>query len=309
MIQPYHSNGKLLLTGEYLVLKGAEALALPLQLGQSLSAIPIHEPGRLEWKSNYQDSTFFKAVFSGKNMQLVESTDGEMASYLRHLMQKVVNRVPSLLQKNGYQIETTLDFPLEWGLGSSSTLISNLAQWLQIDPFALNREITHGSGYDIACSRSNQPLLYQISEEGVRYRQVDLSPPFKDHIYFVFTGKKQRTKQEVKKFLSKQHTHNHLFKSIRDINKRIIDSKHLGDFQRALAEHERIVSRVLDVPPIQEQRFSDFTGTIKSLGAWGGDFILAAWPGPRSELDDYFTFHGMEPIFTWDEMIKYKQYA
>ena len=32
-----YSNGKLLITGEYLVLNGAEALALPLSCGQSLN--------------------------------------------------------------------------------------------------------------------------------------------------------------------------------------------------------------------------------------------------------------------------------
>ncbi len=309
MIQQYHSNGKLLLTGEYLVLKGAEALALPLQLGQSLRATPLREPGRLEWKSHYQGRTFFDAVFSGDSMQVVESTDGEMAGYLRHLMQRVVARVPSLLLQNGYLIETTMAFPLEWGLGSSSTLISNLAQWLQIDPFALNREITNGSGYDIACALSNQPLVYQISGDGPHYSRVDFAPPYKDHLYFIYTGKKQRSRQEVKKFLSKNHTHDHLFKSIRNINKQIINSRHIGEFQEALAEHERIVSRVLEVPPLQERLFSDFTGTIKSLGAWGGDFILAAWPGPVSELDDYFTSQGMGPIFTWDELIKNRQYA
>ena len=32
----YYSNGKLLITGEYLVLDGAEALALPTKFGQNL---------------------------------------------------------------------------------------------------------------------------------------------------------------------------------------------------------------------------------------------------------------------------------
>ena len=36
-MQKYYANGKLLLTGEYLVLDGALALALPTKLGQSLT--------------------------------------------------------------------------------------------------------------------------------------------------------------------------------------------------------------------------------------------------------------------------------
>jgi hypothetical protein len=34
--QTFYSNGKLLLTGEYVVLDGAEALALPTRFGQNL---------------------------------------------------------------------------------------------------------------------------------------------------------------------------------------------------------------------------------------------------------------------------------
>ena len=34
--QTFYSNGKLLITGEYVVLDGAKALALPTKFGQSL---------------------------------------------------------------------------------------------------------------------------------------------------------------------------------------------------------------------------------------------------------------------------------
>jgi mevalonate kinase len=36
MKQTFYSNGKLLITGEYLVLDGAKAFALPTKFGQSL---------------------------------------------------------------------------------------------------------------------------------------------------------------------------------------------------------------------------------------------------------------------------------
>ena len=40
--QTFYSNGKLLLTGEYLVLNGAVALAIPTKFGQTLT-IPASE--------------------------------------------------------------------------------------------------------------------------------------------------------------------------------------------------------------------------------------------------------------------------
>ena len=35
--------------------------------------------------------------------------------------------------KNGFKVTTKLDFPKNWGLGTSSTLINNIAQWAQVD--------------------------------------------------------------------------------------------------------------------------------------------------------------------------------
>ena len=46
MIQKFNSRGKFLLTGEYLVLKGASALALPLKLGQSLDVEELDSSNR-----------------------------------------------------------------------------------------------------------------------------------------------------------------------------------------------------------------------------------------------------------------------
>ena len=44
MDQKYYSNGKLLFTGEYVVLDGANALAFPTKFGQSMSVKKIKEP-------------------------------------------------------------------------------------------------------------------------------------------------------------------------------------------------------------------------------------------------------------------------
>jgi hypothetical protein len=45
---------------------------------------------------------------------------------------------PDLISNsNGYLIKTQLTFPKKWGLGTSSSLINNIAQWLQVDAFKL----------------------------------------------------------------------------------------------------------------------------------------------------------------------------
>ena len=51
-MKKFYANGKLLLTGEYLVMNGAKAVALPTNKGQSLSVKyrPSNNP-KLYWKS------------------------------------------------------------------------------------------------------------------------------------------------------------------------------------------------------------------------------------------------------------------
>ena len=46
----FYSNGKLLLTGEYVVLDGANALAVPTKYGQNLVVEIINKP-YIIWKS------------------------------------------------------------------------------------------------------------------------------------------------------------------------------------------------------------------------------------------------------------------
>ena len=52
MNHEFRSNGKFMLTGEYLVLKGATALALPLKLGQSLDVDTLgSDDNRIYWEA------------------------------------------------------------------------------------------------------------------------------------------------------------------------------------------------------------------------------------------------------------------
>ena len=60
----FYGRGKLLLSGEYLVLDGAEALALGLQVGQRMRVEDVPGDG-LEWKSTEKDgSVWFSARFA-----------------------------------------------------------------------------------------------------------------------------------------------------------------------------------------------------------------------------------------------------
>ena len=168
MTKEFYSNGKLLLTAEYLVLDGAQALALPTQFGQKLIVLDGEE-GVVHWKSLDADGTIWYeneiqiATILDKNPLYQQDDITEM---LIRILNEAHAQNPQILKKNkGYQIETQLTFPKNWGLGTSSTLINNIAQWLQIDAFILLKNSFGGSGYDIACAQNNTPVLYAIVED------------------------------------------------------------------------------------------------------------------------------------------------
>src|SRR5690606_27732669 len=149
----FYSHGKLLLTGEYFILAGATGLALPTVFGQSLKISPSTDR-LIRWKSfdengkTWFESSFNPEDFSSPNKDKVTAT-------LSKILQEAKNLNPHfLVEEYGKNIETRLEFSRHWGLGSSSTLINNIAQWAEVDPFILLEKSFGGSGYDIAAAGS-----------------------------------------------------------------------------------------------------------------------------------------------------------
>ena len=60
------------------------------------------------------------------------------------------------------------------------------------------------------------------------------------------------------------------------------------------------MSEILNISTVKLRLFSDFKGTIKSLGAWGGDFVLVF---SKEDPTIYFKNKGFETIVTYSEMI------
>jgi len=158
-LQKFYANGKLLLTGEYLVLDGALAIALPTKLGQSLTVEPNNKQ-KLIWES--QDSKSYP-WFQHSYTQLHQKINNNpIAERLRVILLQAQQQNPKFINKLVDNITTKLTFPRNWGLGTSSTLIHLIAQWAKCDPFELLFEAFGGSGYDIACAGADSPISYQL---------------------------------------------------------------------------------------------------------------------------------------------------
>ena len=162
--QYFFGHGKILLSGEYLVLDGALSLALPTKVGQSLSVkySPSFSP-TLTWKSfDVKGNCWFESKFEFWHFNCLDEKPTEEALFLQQILQQVRKQNSHFLRDGvDVKVETHLGFPLSWGLGSSSSLIYNIAQWAYISPFELLFKTHGGSGYDIACAQSDGPIAYR----------------------------------------------------------------------------------------------------------------------------------------------------
>lgn len=293
-----------MITGEYLVLHGALALAVPTIPGQELQVETKDGPAELHWKSYYEDECWFEAVFALPRLEAISSSDNKTTEYLRQLLLNAHELMPGIFQKSqSIHVDTRLGFRPEWGLGSSSSLISNIAEWFDADPYKLLHNTQKGSGYDIACARADGPIQYRPEPGKPFIRNVDFKPSFKDKLAFVYSGRKQDSSASVSKFLNSTGFRESDKIRISEISRDITKAKTLHKFSLLLDEHEEIMSGILQQPKIKEERFPDFPGSIKSLGAWGGDFLLASSEIGIDEIKSYFSNEGLDVVFGFDELI------
>ena len=302
----YHSNGKFLLSGAYLVLQGARALALPLNLGQSLEVTTIDDAnGMIHWDAYTPKGFWFASIFSKHDFTVHASDDMDKADNLSKIFKAIKSLNSNILQdKKDYFFTTRLEFDSEWGLGSSSTLISLLAQWAKVNPYELLKMTMGGSGYDIACATASQPIIYHLESGTPIVEKADFNPEFKDKLYFVYQGHKQSSGKEVKSFKERAQKFDYSSEcsEISEISEKLASTTSFNDFCALLTHHEEIMSRCLEQPSLKSQ-YPDFQGIIKSLGAWGGDFFLAATELPEKEVIDYFKKKGLETIIRYKDIV------
>lgn len=293
----YYASGKLMLFGEYLVLKGSACLAIPLKYGQKMQ-VEKKEENHINWISSINGKVWFSGHFSNC-LDVIETTDIEKAELLVNVLKYIKSEKPDLFY-TGLDFKIEAGFPLEWGFGASSTLISCLAQWSGIDPFLLLKKSFGGSGYDVACAVANTPILYDM--ETKQTVPVYLFPKITSKLLFVYSGKKQSSRKEIKKFNTLKISTGQVEKMTAIILS-AVKSTQIEAFENSVIESESLLSQILELPAIKESKFKDYPYTVKSLGAWGGDFFMATY---RNEKDarNYFSELGYSIQFNYNELIK-----
>lgn len=295
-----------------MVLDGALALAVPSKLGQSLEVQALDKE-IIKWTAyDFTGEIWFKATLPMEKLINAVENSPEGLSHdqeinkLYQIIQKAHHLNPAILkEEKGYEINTRLDFPQDWGLGSSSTLITNIARWFEIDAYKLQRETFGGSGYDIAAAQNNYPVTFQLAGEKPKALAADFNLEFKDELFFVHLNRKQNSRESIVHY--RQQPKELLEETISKISvltSRFINAATLAEFKLLMEIHETLISRIIKTPGIKSQLFHDYPGAIKSLGGWGGDFILATG-GPDEH--SYFKDKGYKTILSYDEMVLNKR--
>lgn len=294
------SPGKLMLTSEYFAMDGALVLAVPTRLGQEFSfEEQDDEKSLIFWNAYHQDKLWLQAVIDYKNWQIIETNIPSSAEFILKTLKNVQSLSTIKFKSNfTYHLKTNLQFPADYGLGSSSTLMNNLAEWAEIDPFHLNTISLGGSGYDIAVAKEKSAVLFQNKPE-ITYEKVNFNPSFKNELIFIHLNQKQDSREGINLYKSKKKSQK-LVDDFSNLTRNILLCNELENFSELMLIHEQRISDFLEIPTVKERFFADCPIFIKSLGAWGGDFVMSSkFEGFR----DYFWGKGFHTIFEYSDLI------
>ncbi|MAZ28160.1 MAG: GHMP kinase [Cytophagaceae bacterium] len=304
MEKHFHSNGKLFISGEYLVLDGALAFAIPTGYGQSLTVNP-HENGIIWQSYDHQGKLwldFDLAYAEIKSWKETNSPNNPRERLIQILASAKTLNPDFLNQEEGVKVETRLDFPQDWGLGTSSTLINNVANWAEVNPYKLLARTFGGSGYDLACAESDTAVFYTMTPGHPHIEHTVFKPSFSDHIFFIYLNQKQNSRDAIAHY--RNQPKEKLAKAVAKVTRighAMQQCENLGAFEELVCRHEEIVGQLLNITPIKLRLFNDYTGSVKSLGGWGGDFIMVT--GSKNQME-YFKNKGYTTIIPFNNMAK-----
>lgn len=298
----YYAHGKVLLSGEYVILDGALGIGLPTKMGQHLYVDKVDSDKDLLWESWQGDQEKWLQVrLDPDRLTVIDTTDMGMGQRLSEVLIHARDLTGGAFQPGPCRVRTVLEFDRAWGLGSSSTLLSLVAKWAGVDVYALANATFGGSGYDLACAVSDGPLLYQRREGRGHHVRIPFDPPFADDLYFVYLGQKQNSRSGIQRY--KEAGATPPVWAISQLSLELASAKKRSGFAELLRAHEQLIARCTGLKSVGEVLFSDAPGVVKSLGAWGGDYVLFVSEVPESVVRAYFTERRYTVLHTYRSFI------
>ena len=264
----FTAHGKLLLTGEYAITQSARGIAMPTSFGQHLSLEPHQGPEHVLWEAlDHENQLWFTAGFN-RDGHVLHTSSETMA-------QKLLAFLAPVLHSNAWnasvRIQTKVEFPRLWGLGTSSTLCALLAQWAKVDVLSY-RKLHGGSGYDLACAQASGAISYALIDGEPEVISVQL-PEVLQSVVFVYRGEKQQTDSSLK-LVGRKPFSPVQCDEISQLSEAFLWANSLNELESIIEEHELLIANHLGLELAIEGPFKGIHGQVKSLGGWGGDFVM-----------------------------------
>lgn len=301
MKKTFYGHGKLLISAEYGVLDGALALALPTRKGQELT-VTTRKGSGITWSSlDWQGNCWYSGEFDKVKDHVTSYKNDPLSQRLLQLLNLATGLNPRFLEQElHYEITTKLEFPENWGLGSSSTLVYNISQWSGTNPYTLLENSFGGSGYDIAAAGSVSPILYRLTDDGPRSQGVALDWPFKDSLFFVHLNRKKNSREAIANYRRQQPLTQDFIEPLSQLTRQMVSCNKLSIMEELIIAHEQLVAGVLQEKPVKARLFGNYPNAIKSLGGWGGDFVMVVG---SPEDQKYFVEKGYRTVIPFDDMV------
>lgn len=296
------SPGKLLLTSEYAVLDGALALAVPTRLGQDFFYTEgINGRSRLMWEALHQGQPWLMAEIDYHNWEVIKTNLPDAAAFVVKVLQNVQQLSSAKFQGDtDYCLTTNLQFPADYGLGSSSTLMANLAAWAGVDAFQLNDMSLGGSGYDVAVAQHGTSILFTNIRGERACEIIDYHPPFIDELVLVHLNQKQNSREGIALYRSKRCS-GQLIVALTELTNEVLLSQNISTFSALMTEHEKLLSDFIGLEPVRTKIFPGCPVFVKSLGAWGGDFVLTC---KFEGYETYFSDIGYTTVLNYSDIVR-----
>lgn len=241
---------------------------MPTSFGQQLSVKSHQGPEHVLWEAlDHENRQWFTAGFDHEG-RVLHGSSAAMAEKLQGFLAPVRN---SNVWNAPVRVQTKVDFPRLWGLGTSSTLCALLAQWAEIDALTY-RKLHGGSGYDLACAQASGAISYALVDGEPEVLSVQL-PEVLQSVVFVYRGAKQQTDSSLqlvgrKPFSAAQ------CEEITQLSEGFLQANSFDELESIIEQHELLIANHLELERAIEGPFKGIRGQVKSLGGWGGDFVM-----------------------------------
>ncbi|HRP17034.1 MAG TPA: hypothetical protein PL128_03475, partial [Ginsengibacter sp.] len=247
----FFASGKLLLFGEYLVLRGAQSMALPLSSGQELQ-ITTNPSGGIQWEA-FEFGNQWLTIHFSNDLRILHTNDPEKARTALKFLEII--SANSTITIRDLHLRFDLDFHRHYGFGTSATLTSLLSRWSGVDPYYLMQQTFGGSGYDIAAATATMPFIY--SQENKIEKEFHLADAITSHLLFVYLGKKQISAGEVAAFKKKVTTKDQLHEMNR-IVEAASQCTSIIEWEKLMMQSEALMSSILHFSTVKAQLFPDY---------------------------------------------------